>query len=112
MRLFTISELAFNNDEVIETPWCAIDPDSTWRVAHRRDIYGFKVTEWRSDRNHIEIDVHCPDTGNEEVAKAIAMATYQTLLDEMVVRQEIVKRTRAEAKADFDNGETHDGWKR
>lgn len=100
-RHFIISELAAKCDEVFEVPDMEVNApmprDANWRITRqwKHDEF-FKILEWRSDRNHIEVEVQMEEGGNEDVAIALADITYKVLCDEMYKRQEIVARTRAE----------------
>ena len=101
MRHFIISELAANIEEVFEVPASEVNApmprDSGWRIAnHYLTDEFYEVIEWRSDRNHIEVEVQMKDGGNEDVAIALADVSFKILESEMIMRQAIVARTRAE----------------
>ena len=81
MYRFIISELHYNNDAIIIADDNPPEDDNAagWTEKHKWLIGPYTITEWRSDRNHLEVEGIVPDGEDPIPAQRMMLEIYATL---------------------------------
>ena len=78
---YYISELHWKGEVVIQS-----DDDETknknqddWEQRNNWTLGNFQILEWRSDRNHLEVEVILPNDENHLLAQSLLIITSQAI---------------------------------
>lgn len=79
---YYISELHFEGETIQQQADDEIsehDRDNGWYNANNWNIGNFIIREWRSDRNHLEVDITLPCEENHLLAQSLLLIAYQAI---------------------------------